>query len=280
MERVRGGLSPRHKQVIAAGALIGVFGAPFLLLEAPSVHRAEAVAVAPEPVAPRAPAAEINVDRNDSSDTSNATITNSIAPRETPSDDEAPRTQHEQEEQRLKSAVARRAQLAHLHPGIVKSRYGARARVAARHTTKFQCLVDWLDDEGFRIVAMTGYAQRAFGGSLHPIGAAIDIDQSRRNYLTRGKRFPEGVNEAASRCGLLHGDRTVWKRHPDYGHFQVAGVSRGWHRRRAPQQPSQIVGISKSVFGRHNAQAAQRSGRTVRTSGVAATSINSAQDVK
>jgi hypothetical protein len=266
--------------VIAASALVGVIGAPILLLEAPSVHRAEAVAVAPEPPATRAPAADINVDRSDSSVSDNATITNSIEPRETPNDDEAQQQPHEQEEQRLKSAVARRAQLAHLHPGIVKSRYGARARVAARHTTKFQCLVDWLDDQGFKIVAMTGYAQRAFGGSLHPLGAAIDIDQSRRNYLTRGKRFPDGVNDAASNCGLLHADRTVWKRHPDYGHFQVAGVSRGWYRRRGPQQPSQIVGISNSTFGRHGAQSAERAGRAIRTSGVVATPISNAQDVK
>jgi hypothetical protein len=265
--------------VIAASALIGVFGVPFLLLEAPTVHRAEAVAVAPEPVDTRRPGAEINVDRNDSAATSNATITGSIDPRDIPNDDDAQRMPSE-ETKRLNLAVARRAHLAHLHPGIVKSRYGARARVAARHTIRFQCLVDWLDDEGFKIVAMTGYAQRAFGGSLHPIGSALDIDQSRRNYLTRGKRFPDGVNEAASRCGLLHGDRTVWKRHPDYGHFQVAGISRGWHRRRAPQQPSQIVGISNSVFGRHSAQAAERSGRAIRTSGVVATPVNSAQDVK
>ena len=83
------------------------------------------------------------------------------------------------------------------------------------------------------VVARLHDGQRPFGGSLHPIGAAIDIDQARRNHLIRGKRYPDGVNEAAARCGLMHGDRTAWPRHPDYGHFQVIGVSRGnWRARR------------------------------------------------
>lgn len=121
-----------------------------------------------------------------------------------------------------------------LRPGVVKSKSGATARVAHRHTAKFQCLVDWLDEQGFRITAMGGIAPRPFGGSLHPIGAALDIDQASRNRLFRGKRFPEGTNAAASRCGLMHGDRTAWPNYPDYGHFQVAGVTRGnWRRRQA-----------------------------------------------
>lgn len=119
-----------------------------------------------------------------------------------------------------------------LHPGLVRSKFGASARVAHMHTAKFQCLVDWLDDQGFRIKSMGGIAKRPFAGSLHPIGAALDIDQASRNRLFHGKRYPAGTNEAAANCGLMHGDRTVWPNHPDYGHFQVAGVSRGHFARR------------------------------------------------
>src|SRR3989442_969436 len=43
-----------------------------------------------------------------------------------------------------------------VHPGVVRSRTGASARVAQRHTARFQCLVDWLDEQGFRIVSMGG----------------------------------------------------------------------------------------------------------------------------
>jgi len=42
-----------------------------------------------------------------------------------------------------------------LHPGLVRSKFGASARVAHMHTAKFQCLVDWLDDQGFRIKSKT-----------------------------------------------------------------------------------------------------------------------------
>src|SRR4051794_31783097 len=126
VERVRAGLSPTHKQMIAAGALIGVFGAPFLFFDSPTVHRAEAVAIAPETPIARAPAADINVGR-DNSVTDNATITNSIEPRDTTSEGEAQQSLSD-EERRLNLAVTRRAHLAHLHPGIVKSRFGARAR--------------------------------------------------------------------------------------------------------------------------------------------------------
>jgi hypothetical protein len=152
--------------------------------------------------------------------------------------------------------------------GIIKSRYGASARVAPRHAAKFQCLVDWLDEQGFRIAAMTGFAQRPYGGSLHPIGGALDIDQAGRNYLMRGKRYPDGVNDAASRCGLLHGDRKAWPRYPDYGHFQVAGVSRGLHRRRMhqpqpvfamqTQQPAQVQPIAQT---RHRVRHARAIGQ-------------------
>lgn len=117
-------------------------------------------------------------------------------------------------------------------PGIVRSRSGATARVAKQHTAKFQCLVDWLDEHKFHIKSMGGIASRPYAGSLHPIGAALDIDQARRNALFRGKRYPTGINQAAASCGLMHGDRTVWRSHPDYGHFQVAGMSRGYFARR------------------------------------------------
>jgi hypothetical protein len=164
--------------------------------------------------------------------------------------------------------------------GIIKSRNGASARVAPRHAAKFQCLVDWLDEQGFRIAAMTGFAQRPYGGSLHPIGGAIDIDQAGRNYLTRGKRYPEGVNDAASRCGLLHGDRTAWPRYPDYGHFQVAGVSRGLHRRRM-HQPQPLFAMQTQQQQPAQAQPiAQTRHRVRHARAIGQMTGNGAQDVR
>jgi hypothetical protein len=136
---------------------------------------------------------------------------------------------------------SRTQRLRTVRPGVVISRTGASARVAHRHTAKFQCLVDWLDEQGFRIGSMGGIARRPYAGSLHPIGAALDIDQAGRNYLFRGKRFPAGVNDAAAKCGLMHGDRTVWPNYPDYGHFQVAGISRGHFARRHRGEPNTRV---------------------------------------
>ena len=128
--------------------------------------------------------------------------------------------------------AARKSRWRVVTPGVVRSRSGASARVAKQHTAKFQCLVDWLDDHKFHIKSMGGIASRPYAGSLHPIGAALDIDQARRNALFRGKRYPAGINQAAASCGLMHGDRSVWRSHPDYGHFQVAGISRGHFARR------------------------------------------------
>jgi hypothetical protein len=135
-------------------------------------------------------------------------------------------------------------------PGLVISKSGASARVAHRHAAKFQCLVDWLDEQGFRIAAMGGIASRPFGGSLHPIGAALDIDQTSRNRLLRGKRYPAGTNEAAIGCGLIHGDRTVWPNYPDYGHFQVAGVTRGRIRGLRNAQTVNAQGESQATISR------------------------------
>lgn len=154
-----------------------------------------------------------------------------------------------------------------VHPGLVRSKTGATARVAHRHTAKFQCLVDWLDDNGFRIKSMGGIAKRPFAGSLHPIGAALDIDQVRRNHLFHGKRYPEGTNEAASRCGLMHGDRTVWRNHPDYGHFQVAGITRSRFARRQQQEPTTTASTSPttvSAIQSTSAFAAPEAARRVR----------------
>jgi hypothetical protein len=162
--------------------------------------------------------------------------------------------------------------------GVIRSRHGATARVSPRHTAKFQCLIDWLDEQGFRIAAMTGFAQRPYGGSLHPIGGALDIDQAGRNYLTRGKRYPAGVNEAASRCGLLHGDRTAWPRYPDYGHFQVAGLSRGGPRRRM-HQPQGGVFAQQTQATTPIAQM-RHSVRQARALGQMPSMTNTVQDVR
>jgi hypothetical protein len=170
----------------------------------------------------------------------------------------------------LPPRAPRHAFASRLRSGVVRSRSGASARVAPRYAAQFQCLVDWLDQEGFKISSMGGVARRPYGGSLHPIGGALDIDQVARNRLRHGKRFPAGVNAAAAQCGLMHGDRTVWHSHPDYGHFQVAGLSRGYrHVRRVYAQYGQPAGnrmvrMSRTTRGHRLASVASGSPLDVR----------------
>lgn len=104
--------------------------------------------------------------------------------------------------------------------GIVRSVSGAVAYVAGSATGAFQCLVSSLDDAGYKIAEMGGFAN---GGhirhSKHYSGTAIDINQVARDVVTRP--FPAGFNQMARSCGLESG--ALW-RNADTGHFEIPTV--------------------------------------------------------
>lgn len=103
--------------------------------------------------------------------------------------------------------------------GIVRSKSGATAHVAARATAAFQCLLDGLDRQGYPIDFISGWrAQGSVRGSLHPAGLALDVNQIRRN-VTR-PRMPVNEIALANACHLVSGAQ--WA-NGDSGHFQVGG---------------------------------------------------------
>lgn len=103
---------------------------------------------------------------------------------------------------------------------VIHSRSGARATVNSAYASRFICLIHKLEAVGYRIQFMGGYRHTKIAGtnhwSKHASGAAIDINQTARNRVTR--RFPHGVSSMAASCGLFHG--ALW-RNPDTGHFEV-----------------------------------------------------------
>ncbi len=98
---------------------------------------------------------------------------------------------------------------------VVTAKSGARASVSIVARPHFVCLIDKLEATGYRIDFMGGYAERG-NSSAHPTGNALDINQTGRNVVTR--RFPAGVSQMASACGLIHG--AMWS-NPDQGHFEM-----------------------------------------------------------
>ena len=105
--------------------------------------------------------------------------------------------------------------------GVVRSASGAKARVADRATSAFQCLVNALDRRGYPIHFMGGWrANGSVRASLHPAGLALDINQYGRNR-TR-PRMPANEIALANACGLTSGAQ--WA-NGDSGHFQLGGWS-------------------------------------------------------
>lgn len=103
--------------------------------------------------------------------------------------------------------------------GTVRSRHGATAQVADSSTSQFQCLVNALDAQGYPVRFMGGYRKHgSVRASLHPLGLALDINQTSRNRTT--PRMPGNEIALANSCGLISGRQ--W-RHADSGHFQLGG---------------------------------------------------------
>jgi hypothetical protein len=78
-----------------------------------------------------------------------------------------------------------------------------------------QCLLRWLDAMGYPVKDIGGFGARG-NMSAHPTGNALDVNQLSRNVVS--VRFPIGVTQAASNCGLVHG--AIWS-NPDTGHFEM-----------------------------------------------------------
>lgn len=115
----------------------------------------------------------------------------------------------------------------------VRASTGARAEVAASHASNFQCLISGLEAEGYQIDFMGGYRRHgSVRGSLHPMGLALDINQTGRGRVTR--MLPHNTTSLASSCGLFHG--AVW-RNQDQGHFQVGGYDPSRRRTRGLSPP-------------------------------------------
>ena len=103
--------------------------------------------------------------------------------------------------------------------GTVHARSGAVAHVADHAVSRFQCVVDRLESQGYHVRFMGGWrAHGSVRGSLHPAGLALDINQLARG-VTR-PRMPGNEITIASSCGVISG--AAW-RHNDSGHFQVGG---------------------------------------------------------
>lgn len=101
----------------------------------------------------------------------------------------------------------------------IRSKSGATAQVASVARPRFQCLVDRLDSLGYKIHFMGGYRKHgSIKRSKHPLGLAIDINQTARDRVTR--RFPPGIADIARGCGLVSGSVWRWR---DTGHFEYPG---------------------------------------------------------
>jgi len=111
------------------------------------------------------------------------------------------------------------------HAGLVQCRTtsGHTFLVAAAARDKLCGFVQALEATGHSIAHIHGWrAHGSVPGSLHPIGMAIDICQSRRNRVDCGYD-PRRFTALAHRFGLMSGCEF---RRPDCGHFQIAGVHR------------------------------------------------------
>jgi len=105
------------------------------------------------------------------------------------------------------------------HSANVTFGKGKRISVNPKAAAAFQSLIDWLQENGYKIQFARGYGRGTVRQSLHPSGMAMDINQTGRNRVTRA--YPPGTTEKAASLGIFHGSK--WPHSPDYGHFQIGG---------------------------------------------------------
>ena len=110
--------------------------------------------------------------------------------------------------------------------GNVHARSGASAHVAASAASKFQCIVNKLEAQGYPIRFMGGWrAHGSVKASLHSLGLALDINQTARGVTH--PRMPRNEIAIANSCGAI--SRAQWVNN-DSGHFQIGGYAGPTHR--------------------------------------------------
>ncbi len=102
---------------------------------------------------------------------------------------------------------------------VVTSSTGVKFRVAAAHVENFRGFIKDYEAAGGKIGDGGGLSGRPGNASYHPLGRAIDVNQSSRNIISSG--LPGGIKqeeELAKKWGLRAGSQF---RNPDRGHYEV-----------------------------------------------------------
>jgi hypothetical protein len=112
----------------------------------------------------------------------------------------------------------------------IRSKSGASTSVATEFAKNFQGLINWFDDQGYKIKSLGGYADRNIAGtntpSYHSRGAAIDINPAENPMGSqRITDMPEGTRQAAKSMGLGWG--LDWPNKSDAMHFSAGKYELG-----------------------------------------------------
>ena len=119
-------------------------------------------------------------------------------------------------------------------PGMVKlvTPGGREYTVAAEYAANFKGFVDELENSGYKINSIGGYANRNIAGtgtkSYHSLGVAIDINPSTNPHLFDGRLvtdMPSNVGAMAAKYGLGWGGN--WRSSKDAMHFSMASGEGG-----------------------------------------------------
>jgi len=130
--------------------------------------------------------------------------------------------------------------------GAVSAKSGAVAHVAAHAVAAFQCIIDKLEQQGYPVKFLGGFAHGGhIPGSLHYSGLALDVNQVARN-VTR-PAMPSNEITLANSCGLISGAQWRWA---DSGHFQLGGwAGRTAVRRRGTPASNASTSAQASAVG-------------------------------
>ena len=119
-------------------------------------------------------------------------------------------------------------------PGMttVKTPGGKAFDVASQYAANFQGFVTELENSGYQIKSIGGYANRNIAGtgtkSYHSLGVAIDINPSANPHLFDGRLvtdMPSNVGAMAAKYGLGWGGN--WRSSKDAMHFSMASGEGG-----------------------------------------------------
>jgi len=119
-------------------------------------------------------------------------------------------------------------------PGMVKlvTPGGREYTVAEQYASNFKGFVDELENSGYKINSIGGYANRNIAGtgtkSYHSLGVAIDINPGANPHLFDGRLqtdMPSNVGAMAAKYGLGWGGN--WRSSKDAMHFSMAAGEGG-----------------------------------------------------